>query len=246
MDLGQQSLSSLVDDRSSKSEQQIAKMSEVHSFSGSDLDNMKILHDASDNEKVLKVFRELRTQLFDKAAGKNFVCMVTSVCPGGGASYAARNLAAAIALDKAKTSVIVDCNFYAPTVDSLLVAEANLGLTDYLSVQEMGIEFVLYASGIKRLRIVPTGKKVGGATEKLSSSKMVGFIQELKARYPDRYIIIDSPSVGDSSADARILAQLCDFVVVVVPYGKVSQSQVKASIEMLGPKRVAGTLFNNV
>lgn len=246
MEVGRESFSSVSDNRTQLSEQQIAKMSEVHSFSGSDLDNLKILHAGSDNAKVLKAFRELRTQLFDKAAGRNFVCMVTSVCPGGGASYTARNLAAAIALDKAKTSVIVDCNFYSPSVDSLLVAEANLGLTDYLSVQEMGIEFVLYASGIKRLRIVPTGNKVGGATEKLSSSKMVGFIKELKARYPDRYIVIDSPSVGDSSADARILAQLCDFVVVVVPYGKVSQAQVKSSIEMLGSKRVAGTVFNNV
>ncbi len=229
-----------------KSEQQIAKMSEVHNFSGPDLNNLKVLHEGTANEKTLKVFRELRTQLYDKAGSKNYVCLVTSVCPSGGASYTASNLAAAIALDKSKTSVVVDCNFYDPAMDDLLSAEANVGLTDYLSIQEMGIEFILYASGIKRLRIIPAGNNTHGATEKLSSSKMAAFLRELKARYPDRYVIIDSPSVGDFSADVRILAQLCDFVVLVVPYGKVTDSEVKNCIDILGEQRVAGVVFNNV
>lgn len=229
-----------------RSEQQIAKMSEVHNFSGVELDNLKILHEDTENEKILKVFRELRTQVYARSEGENFVCMVTSVSPRGGASYTASNLAAAIALDKSKSSVVVDCNFYSPSVDGLLSAEANLGLTDYLSIQEMGIEFILYASGVKRMRIVPAGKNTHGTTEKLSSSKMASFLRELKSRYPDRYIIIDSPSVGDFSADARILAQLCDFVVLVVPYGKVNEEEVKASIDILGEDRIAGLVFNNV
>lgn len=229
-----------------KSEQQIAKMSEVHNFSSPDLDNLKVLHQGTSNENTLKIFRELRTQLYTRAGSKNFVCLVTSVCPNGGASYTTSNLAAAIALDKSKTSVVVDCNFYAPSMDTLLSAEANVGLTDYLSIQEMGIEFVLYASGIKRLRIIPAGSNTHGATEKLSSSKMAAFLRELKARYPDRYIIIDSPSVGDFSADVRILAQMCDFVVLVVPYGKVTDNEVKAAVDILGEKRVAGVVFNNV
>jgi len=228
------------------SEQQISKMSEVHNFTGPELDNLKILHQASGNNNILKVFRELRTQAYTRFAGRNFVCLVTSVCPQGGASYTTSNLAAAIALDKSKSSVVVDCNFYAPSMDALLSAAANLGLTDYLSIQEMGIEFVLYASGIKRMRIIPSGKNIGGATEKLSSGKMKTFVRELRARYPDRFILIDSPSVGDFSADVRILAELCDFVLLVVPYGKVSRSQVKASIDIIGEHRIAGVVFNNV
>ncbi len=228
------------------SEQQIAKMSEVHNFSGPELDNLKILHQGLGNEEVLKVFRELRTQVYTRSGGRNFICLVTSVRPRGGASYTASNLAAAIALDRAKSSVIVDCNFYAPSMDRLLSAAANLGLSDYLSIQEMGIEFVLYASGVRRLRIIPTGKNTNGATEKLTSGKMRTFLQELKVRYPDRFILIDSPSVGEFSADVRILAALCDFVVLVVPYGKVSQSEVRASVDIIGAERVAGVVFNNV
>lgn len=233
-------------DVSMRSEQQIEKMSEIHNFSGPELDNLKILHQDTYNEKILNVFRELRTQVFERAQGRNFVCLVTSVIPGGGATYTASNLAAAIALDRAKTSVLVDTNVYAPATAPLLSADANLGLTEFLSEPEMGIEFVLYASGIKRMRIVPSGKNMGGATEKFSSNKMRAFFSELKARYSDRYILVDGPSVGEFPADVRILAELCDFVVLVVPYGKVNDAQIKASIETIGEQRVAGVIFNRV
>ncbi|WP_086930931.1 XRE family transcriptional regulator [Agarilytica rhodophyticola] len=237
---------SLEENKSLLSERQISKMSEVHSFSGVQLDNLKVLHQESSNEETLKIFRQLRTQLYDRMAGNNYVCMVTSVCSGGGASYTANNLAAAIALDKSKTSVVVDCNFYNPSVDALLSADANLGLIDFLSSQEMGVEFILYASGIKRLRVVPAGKHINDATEKMCSSKMVAFISEIKSRYSDRYIIVDSPSVGEFAADARILTQLCDFVVLVVPYGKVSQQQVQEAIDTIGEQRIVGVVYNNV
>ncbi len=229
-----------------RSEQQIAKMSEVHNFSAPELDNLKILRQGTSNEKVLKTFRELRTQMYSKIKGKNFVCMVTSVSGSGGSSYVSSNLAAAIALDKSRTSVIVDGNFYRPSMDVLLSTEANLGLTDYLSIQDMGIEFVLYASGIKRVRIVPAGKNSSGATEKLSSNKMKGFLSELKSRYNDRYIVVDCPPVDEYSADVRIMASLCDFVVLVVPYGKVSNEEIQTSIDIIGKEKVAGVVFNNV
>lgn len=231
---------------SSKSEEQIEKMSEVHTFSDAELDQLKILRQGMRDEKVLKIFRELRTRLYSHAKGKNFACLVTSVSSGGGASYVAKNLATSIALDKTKTSVIVDCNVYDPSVEELLGAEANLGLTDYLSVRDMGVEFVVYASGIPRVRVIPTGNNVEIATERLSSSKMQLFVQELKARYSDRYVVMDGPAVSAYSADVRLLSGLCDFVVLVVPYGKATEAQVKAAIDTIGKDKLAGIVFNYV
>ncbi|MFT7560616.1 MAG: protein-tyrosine kinase [Flavobacteriales bacterium] len=231
---------------SSKSEEQIEKMSEVHSFSDAELDHLKILRQGMKDQKILKMFRELRTRLYTHASSKNFVCMVTSVAEDGGASYVSRNLSAAIALDKTKTAVIVDCNFYDPSAEELLGADSNLGLTDYLSVRDMGVEFVVYASGIPRVRVIPSGGNAEAATERLSSSKMQMFVQELKTRYSDRYIIFDGPSVGEYSADVRLIGSLVDFVVLVVPYGKVSDAQVRSAIETIGKDRLAGVVFNYV
>lgn len=229
---------------SSKSEEQIEKMSEVHTFSDAELDSLKILRQGMKDEKILKMFRELRTRLYSHAKSNNFVCFVTSVVPDGGASYVSRNLAAAIALDKTKTSAIVDCNFYDPSSEELLGAEANLGLTDYLSVKDMGVEFIVYASGVPRVRVVPTGSNVEAATERVSGSKMHMFVQELKTRYSDRYVIMDGPSVGEYSADVRLMAGLCDFVLLVVPYGKATDAQIKSAISTIGEDKVAGVVFN--
>lgn len=231
---------------SSKSEEQIAKMSEVHTFSESELDYLKILRQGMKDEKILKIFRELRTRLMSKSQGKNFVGLVTSVVPGGGASYVSRNLSAAIALDKTKTSVLVDCNFYKPSTAELIGADANLGLTDYLSVKDMGIEFIVYASGVPRVRVIPAGSNIEAATERVSSAKMQMFVQELKARYPDRFVFMDAPPVSEYSADVRLLGSLCDFVILVVPFGKATDAQISSAIDTVGKDRVAGVVFNYV
>lgn len=224
----------------------IEKMSEIHRFGRAELDYMKILYQSVSNDQRLKVFRDLRTRLYTKAGGKNFVCMVTSVVPVGGCSYVVNNLAAAIALDRTRTSLVVDCNYYAPAAENLIVTDTDAGLTDYLDSPNMGVESIVYASGIPRVRVIPVGGNREGATERLSSRRMHAFLQELKVRYPDRYVIIDSPSVGEYAADVRILASMCDLVVLVVPYGKVTESQVQFCIDTIGQKRLAGMVFNHM
>ena len=126
-----------------------------------------------------------------------------------------------------------------------MVSGSNLGLTDYLSVRDMGVEFVVYASGIPRVRVIPAGNNIEAATERVSSSKMHMFMQELKARYADRYIVMDAPSVSEYSADVRLLANLCDFVVLVVPYGAATPAQIHKAIEVIGEDKLAGITFNH-
>jgi ATPases involved in chromosome partitioning len=223
---------------------QIDKMSEIHRFSKTELDQFKILYQGTSNTQMLKVFRDLRTRVYSRANSQNFICMLTSVMPDGGCSYVTKNLSAAIALDKTRTSLVVDANFYAPSMDELVVAESEVGLTDYLDNGTLGIESIVYASGIPRVRVIPVGGNTEGATERLSSRRMQAFLRELKERYPDRYILLDAPSVGEYAAEARIMASLCDFVLLVVPYGKVTESQVRASIDAIGEERLAGLVFN--
>ena len=227
-------------------EDQIAKMSEIHQFSADELNHLKILHSSSPDETMLKRFRDLRTQLYSHAGNRNFVCLVTSVCTQGGASHVSRNLAAAIALDRTKTAALVDCNFYSPSAAELLSAEINVGLADYLNKRSMGIEQIVYASGMSRVRVIPAGKDPQASTERMATGKMQEFVQEIKARYADRYVIVDSPSITEFPADVRILSQACDFVVLVVPYGKVTGEQVQESIRAIGLDRLAGVIFNRI
>lgn len=223
---------------------QISRMSEVRAFTPAELTALKIVHPKDERSGHLRTFRDLRTQLMKRSEGSNFVCLVTSAAPGGG-SHVAVNLAATIALDSAKTAMLMDCNIYSPYADCLLPVPSQLGLTDYLDEPAIGVEEIIYASGIPRMRVVPVGNNLEGGTEKLNSTRMRDLIHEVKHRYSDRYVVVDGPSAADYDAEIRILADLCDFVVLVVPYGKVTEGQIYSAVEKIGKSRMAGVVFNH-
>lgn len=223
---------------------QISRMSEVRAFTPGELTALKIVHPRDERSGHLRTFRDLRTQLMKRSERSNFVCLVTSAASGGG-SHVAVNLAATIALDSAKTAMLMDCNIYSPFADCLLPVPAQLGLTDYLDDPAIGVEEVIYASGIPRTRVVPVGNNREGGTEKLNSARMRDLMQEIKLRYSDRYVVVDGPSAADYDAEIRILADLCDFVVLVVPYGRVTEGQLSSAVEKIGKARLAGVVFNH-
>lgn len=222
----------------------IRDMGEVESFSNEELDKRKLVHASTPNHKVLNIFRELRTQLLQKHNKKNFVCMVSSLAHKGGASYVATNLASVFALDKAKTSVMIDANLYAPSLGDLVIGDAEIGITDYLSESVADIKDIVYATGIPRLRVIPLGSYSEGAAEYFSSERMQEFVEEVKQRYPDRYIFIDAPPIV-SSSETRILSELVDMVLLVVPHGKVTRDLVKTAIDIVEPEKLAGLIYND-
>ncbi|MDB6063061.1 MAG: hypothetical protein JWM78_3164 [Verrucomicrobiaceae bacterium] len=225
--------------------EKIRRMAEVSWLNYSELEEFKIIHPGMRQPKVLNAFRELRTNLYKLAEGKeNFVLMVTSVAPEGGASFISMNLGAVIALDESKTSIVVDCNVYDPSLHRILPVEPDFGLVDYLENVTLELKDVIYSTGIRRMRMIPAGSRRQPGTEFFTSTRMKRFVTELRTRYRDRYVIVDAPSLG-SSADARILAEMCDYVLLVVPSGRVNEAQIAASIEAVGESKLAGVIFNN-
>ena len=223
---------------------QIARMLEEVLLSPRELEARKIIHQGQADTATLNTYRELRTKLLARAEGSNFVCMVSSVCPGGGASHVAMNLAACIALEPSKTTLLIDCNLYSPTVDKMLTLTPEVGLTNFLDDEEADVRSIIYASGIPRLRVIPVGSLSAGAAEQFSSGRMQQLIAALKSRYPDRFIIIDAPAVT-GAAETRILASVCDMALLVVPYGKVNDQQIESGIEALGQDKLAGLVWNH-
>lgn len=230
-----------LDGRGSKTN--IAGMSEVRQFSAAECEALKLVHVGDEGSEDLKAFRNLRTQLMKVAGGKSFACLVVSVVSGGG-SYVASNLAATIALDASKTSLLVDANIYSPSVDRFLSVPSQFGLTDYLDDGRITAEDIVYASGVRRMRIIPAGTHREGGTEKIHSHRMRELFKEIKGRYDDRFIIVDAPSAVDYDAEVRILTEICDFVLLVVPYGKVTEVDLLSAIEMIGRSKIAGVVYD--
>jgi protein-tyrosine kinase len=224
--------------------QQIRQMSEVNLLDYSELDAARIIYPSMRDICTLNTYRELRTKLIQKAGKNNFTVMVSSLAAGGGGSYVSVNLAAAFALDFEKTALLVDCNHTSPCSEKLLSTAVDFGLTDFLVDPGLAVSDIIYATGIPRLRLTPMGNQVSAESEFFTSDRMDEFISEVKSRYAERFTIIDAPPMN-SSPDARVLADLCDYSVLVVPYGRVTKAQISAGINSIPTDKFAGLVFNN-
>ena len=93
------------------------------------------------------------------------------------------------------------------------------------------------------LRLIPAGNRREPGAEFFTSARMRRFVDELRNRYRDRNVILDAPPLA-TSADARILVELADFIVLVVPSGRVAESQLRATLDVLPEKKLLGVVFN--
>jgi len=67
----------------------------------------------------------------------------------------------------------------------------------------------------------------------------------MKSRYPERYVIFDSPPVL-SCSDALALAPLVDDIVVVVRADKTSRKDIVKALDMLPREKVIGLVLNQI
>lgn len=222
----------------------IARMKEPSPLSG----ELRAAHglisaDMTDN-RVANAYRELRTRLLQKLSGRNAVVMVTSAAVDRGASFVSANLAVALSLDESKTSLLVDCDLRDPYLNRLINGARGSGLTDYLQGRDIGVDQIIYPVGIPRMRLLPSGSLNRASAEFFTSVRMRALMDDVTRRYPDRYVILNAPAIADS-ADAQILLELCDYVLLVVPYGRLTPAQVMKAAKAVGEQKLLGVIFND-
>lgn len=225
----------------------LANMDEPRIFTDKQLDLLGIVHPRSKDRAMVDAMRQLRTKLYQLRPDKNFSVMVSSVVPEGGGSFVSLNLAATIAFDQAKTSMLVEANLHAPILHKLmkLVGRENVrGLLDYLEQPELGIEHIVNPSGVPRMRVVPLGQDSEISAEHFTSARYRQLMEDIKDRYDNRYVVVDGPSMG-TSADARILSEICDYTVLVIPYGGVTPGVLDSVIDEIDERKLAGIVINN-
>jgi len=239
----EKSATKIVDRVSSVKE--ITLMNERDELENNQLSELKVIFSDMPDNKHANVYRDLRTKLLHNNRGENFIVMITSCMSGEDSGSVALNLATAFSFDNSKTSLLIDCDLYNPTIDSMLDLDTDIGLTDYLESDAIDVDSIIHKTGIKRLRVVPAGSSRETASEYFTSSKMSELLEEFYARYTDRYIFIHSPSITDS-ADAKILIELCNYVILVVPYGHATKNRIKSAADAIGSDKLLGVVFNNI
>lgn len=213
-------------------------------LSDKELDKKKIIYPGMSDVRVFNAFRDLRTSLRRAIKKPNPIILVTSTTGSSGAGFISMNLGRAIALDDGVTSLIVDCNFKSPSFNSLPVDSNPTGLRDYIADETITGADIIHPCRVKRLRVIPVGQREVEVTASFTSERLRQLIGELKNRYTERNILVNAPPVSETS-DTRVLAEICDGVMLVVEYGKSSKAQIKRSIDAIGSEKLIGVVFNN-
>jgi len=94
------------------------------------------------------------------------------------------------------------------------------------------------------MRFVPVGRRRETIGEFFSSERMRDFILQVKKRYSDRYVILNAPPL-EVSADAAILSEISDRIIVVLPYGKVSNARLAKALKLIPQEKIAGFVLND-
>lgn len=192
---------------------------------------------------VAEEFRKLKESLVKMTRRARFdnLIAVTSTTVGEGKSVTAVNLAASLAGEFDHTVLLVDADLRRPTVHKYLALGQRKGLSDCLR-EGLDVGDVLVRTEIGKLTVLPAGTPVANPVELFSSEAMRLLFQELKHRYPDRYIIVDTPPVLPF-AETRSIAALADGVLLVVREEQASLAQVEDAIEALDGN-VLGVVYN--
>jgi len=208
------------------------------------LAELKIIYQEMQNQNILNEFRALRATILQKTKGKNISLLVYSTEIDGGTSYIAINLATAIALDKQKTALLLNCNFNETPDYESLVENNERGLIDYLT-EGIDLAKVIHHTGIPKLRIIPAGSKAHIDDELFTKNKMQYLLLELKNRYADRIVVIDAPPITES-ADLKLLTESIDYALLVIPYAKTKTKKVHKAINIIGKEKIIGAVINNI
>lgn len=210
-------------------------------WSREDLRKRKIIYPGMPDKEVMDAYREIRILLRKQARNPGFSVLISSLGQDS-SQLTAFNLAVAFAMDSHTSALLVDCDPYHRKLQELVSVDLGAGVTDFIADPSLRVKDILYPSGVDRLTVIPAGCQVSSAVELLASVRMRELMTELRDRYPDRCIVVNSPPFHKST-EARILERFCDQVVFSVPFGEVSSEDVAEAVEALGSSKFTGLVF---
>jgi non-specific protein-tyrosine kinase len=188
-------------------------------------------------------YKMLRTQIQQRCGEKGWnTIMVTSVCPGEGKTLTAVNLSVVLAKEFDQTVLLVDADLRNQQVHKYMGYQSRHSLVDYLET-DMPLSEVIVWPGVEKLTVISGENTVNDSTEILGSPRMSSLVEEMKSRYPKRYIIFDVPPVLDH-ADATTFAPLVDGILVVVEPGKTDLKDILKMTELLPKEKIIGYAMN--
>jgi exopolysaccharide/PEP-CTERM locus tyrosine autokinase len=168
--------------------------------------------------------------------------LITSTVADEGKSFIASNLAVSFAQNINEHVLLIDSDLRNPKIHKYFGFDDVPGLSEYLA-NDFTLPSLLLKTNISKLSILPAGNPPFNPAELLSSNKMQTLLSEVTSRYPDRYIVIDTPPPQFTSETSAIASQV-DGIIFVVSSGATSRTNISKTIEMIGKDKILGVVFN--
>lgn len=192
-------------------------------------------------------FRKLKTSILEMQESNNDkrCILVTSSVSTEGKTLTASNLAISIAQEIQEHVLLIDADLRRPNIHKYFGIPTSPGLSEYLN-NNIDLSQLLIKTPVPKLSLLLAGTPTNKAAELFASQKMRNLVREIKSRYEDRYIIIDSTPVM-STTESDILSQQVDNIVFVVKAGKTPREVIKRSLLRLekNKDKIIGIVFNN-
>lgn len=166
--------------------------------------------------------------------------MVTSAKAGEGKSTSTLGLAVSAARMHTRV-LVIDANLRNPCLHSILELSNDWGLS-LLLLEEINSKVSDYVQPVHPAIDVLTAGPVPDDTVKLLTSGRMKELLEIFTRNYD-LVLIDASSILDT-VDARILASLCNGIIMVGRIGKIKQTELIQATEILNSLNLVGIIAN--
>ena len=186
-------------------------------------------------------YRTLRTQLFQTAEHQlTQVIVVTSALAGEGKTSTTLNLAFAIAQSPNRRVLVIDGDLRRPSVGSYLNLKPAQGFGEVLT-GKANVFDALTRIADQELYVLSVKSGTDVPTEMLTGEHYPNMLKALREHFD--FILIDSPPVMPF-ADARLLANHADGVMMVVRAGFAPYETVEQATAAMNSHRLIGAVLN--
>jgi succinoglycan biosynthesis transport protein ExoP len=193
---------------------------------------------------IAESYRGFRTALLLSRAGGVKTIAITSTVPGEGKTSTALNLAVVLA-QLGRRVLLVGADLHKARMHEILHISNRAGLVSILAENLAPSEAAIKINNIPGLFVIPSGPNSPNPSALLASDTMTKFMTFASTHFD--HVVLDTPPVGPV-ADALIIGNFCDGVVLLVKGGSTPREQVIRARDKLqrANVRVLGVLINNL
>lgn len=188
-------------------------------------------------------FRTLRSRLYQLRSSQQLrTLLVTSSIVSEGKTFVTTNLAQAIVRQPDRRCLVIDADLRRPRLHVALGAQGGPGLSDYLrgEADEMA---VIHRGSDPNLFLIPAGNEVTNPSELLSNGRVQKLLDRVAPIFD--WVIVDSPPCLPV-ADACVLAEHCEGLLLVVKAGSTPLAIVQRAQQELQSRNIIGVVLNAV